>query len=220
MTFGHLTHTLSPNTLWDVRVGRFVYAEGRSQHWRFGDAESLRPLDGRQQRRAAADRRADAHSYDSQSHTHPLPAGAAWRRSRVENWHGRSKRGSTGSHQSFRPASGTSTTTGKRFKPSLAIPRRHGGQFKTAALFATDAITIGERLTINAGVRFDHSRAISQDLHAIDPARAVKHGESSMASARCTPGTWCRHAWASRPSSPATAERSCGQATGGSTRAY
>src|SRR5262245_58680010 len=25
MTFGHLTHTLSPNTLWDVRVGRFVY---------------------------------------------------------------------------------------------------------------------------------------------------------------------------------------------------
>jgi hypothetical protein len=25
MTFGHLTHTLSANTVWDVRVGRFVY---------------------------------------------------------------------------------------------------------------------------------------------------------------------------------------------------
>ena len=25
MTFGHLTHTLSPSTVWDVRVGRFVY---------------------------------------------------------------------------------------------------------------------------------------------------------------------------------------------------
>ena len=25
MTFGHLTHTLSSNTVWDVRVGRFVY---------------------------------------------------------------------------------------------------------------------------------------------------------------------------------------------------
>src|SRR5207247_6457327 len=25
MTFSHLTHTLSPNTLWDVRVGRFTY---------------------------------------------------------------------------------------------------------------------------------------------------------------------------------------------------
>ena len=25
MTFGHLTHTLSSNTVWDVRVGRFVF---------------------------------------------------------------------------------------------------------------------------------------------------------------------------------------------------
>ena len=24
ITFGHLTHTLSPSTVWDVRVGRFV----------------------------------------------------------------------------------------------------------------------------------------------------------------------------------------------------
>jgi len=31
-------------------------------------------------------------------------------------------------------------------------------------------LTIGERLTINAGVRFDHSRAISQDLKATDVA--------------------------------------------------
>jgi hypothetical protein len=27
MTFGHLTHTSSANTLWDVRVGRFVYSK-------------------------------------------------------------------------------------------------------------------------------------------------------------------------------------------------
>ena len=27
MTFGHLTRTASPNTLWDVRVGRFVYSQ-------------------------------------------------------------------------------------------------------------------------------------------------------------------------------------------------
>src|SRR5437867_6817420 len=30
MTFSHLTHTLSPNTLWDVRVGRFVYSQESS----------------------------------------------------------------------------------------------------------------------------------------------------------------------------------------------
>ena len=27
ITFGHLTHTLSANTVWDVRVGRFVYSQ-------------------------------------------------------------------------------------------------------------------------------------------------------------------------------------------------
>src|SRR4029077_13074571 len=26
ITFGHLTHTVSANTLWEVRVGRFVYS--------------------------------------------------------------------------------------------------------------------------------------------------------------------------------------------------
>ena len=42
MTFGHLTHTLSANTLWDVRVGRFVYTRrGRSKHWELDDAESV-----------------------------------------------------------------------------------------------------------------------------------------------------------------------------------
>ena len=40
--------------------------------------------------------------------------------------------------------------------------------FITAAAFASDAITVGDRLTINAGLRFDHSRAISQDLRALD----------------------------------------------------
>jgi len=40
--------------------------------------------------------------------------------------------------------------------------------FVTAAAFASDAVTVGDRLTINAGIRFDHSRAISEDLRAID----------------------------------------------------
>ena len=40
--------------------------------------------------------------------------------------------------------------------------------FVTAAGFISDAITVGDRLTINAGVRFDHSRAISQDLPLLD----------------------------------------------------
>ena len=27
MTFGHLTHTLSANTVWDARAGRFAFSQ-------------------------------------------------------------------------------------------------------------------------------------------------------------------------------------------------
>jgi hypothetical protein len=56
-------------------------------------------------------------------------------------------------------------------RPSQAVasePSNNGGVFITAAAFVTDAITIGDRLTIDAGVRFDHSHAISQDLPVVD----------------------------------------------------
>jgi hypothetical protein len=58
--------------------------------------------------------------------------------------------------------------SGGPFQAISAAPSLSGGQFITAAAFATDAVTVGDRLTINAGVRFDHSRAISEDLRAID----------------------------------------------------
>ena len=69
--------------------------------------------------------------------------------------------------------------------------------FITAAAFASDAITVGDRLTINAGVRFDHSRAISQDLHALDPDGTRNRSHHRRAWERCTPGTCGRHASAS-----------------------
>jgi hypothetical protein len=54
------------------------------------------------------------------------------------------------------------------FRAISADPSHSGGLFITGAAFATDAITVGDRLTINAGFRFDHSRAISQDLHGLN----------------------------------------------------
>ena len=57
---------------------------------------------------------------------------------------------------------------GQPFQAVSRDPSISGGQFVTFAVFATDTLTIGDRLTINAGVRFDHNRAISQDLPAID----------------------------------------------------
>ena len=73
-------------------------------------------------------------------------------------------------------ASSTIIPNGVRFvdssrQPFQSIssgPSTIGGVFITAAGFVSDAITVGNSLTINAGLRFDHSRAISQDLRALD----------------------------------------------------
>ena len=54
------------------------------------------------------------------------------------------------------------------FQSISRAPSHEGGVSLTASAFASDTISVGNRLTINAGLRFDHSRAISQDLHAVD----------------------------------------------------
>jgi hypothetical protein len=63
---------------------------------------------------------------------------------------------------------------GQPFQAVSRDPATPGGQFTTAGAFASESMTIGGRLTINAGIRFDHTRAISQDL----PARDITGAET------------------------------------------
>jgi hypothetical protein len=46
-------------------------------------------------------------------------------------------------------------------------PFTYGGEFDNTGFFAEDVVTIGDRLTLNLGVRFDHTTATSQDLPAV-----------------------------------------------------
>ncbi|HYM23802.1 MAG TPA: TonB-dependent receptor, partial [Vicinamibacterales bacterium] len=168
ITFGHLTHTLSPNTVWDARVGRFVYT-------RHDDPSSGDPTVPNR-----TDRLTNVQSGGPQS-----IGGLTLIRTTVK---------ATLSH--YRPdlfaadhqwKIGTQIEKGEHYQPAIipggvryiddggrpfeaisSAPSNSGGEFITAAAFASDALTIGARLTINAGVRFDHSRAISQDLAATD----------------------------------------------------
>ena len=57
---------------------------------------------------------------------------------------------------------------GQPFQAISRAPSHEGGVSLTASGFVADTITRGG-LTISAGLRFDHSRAIIQDLHALDP---------------------------------------------------
>jgi hypothetical protein len=56
------------------------------------------------------------------------------------------------------------------FQSIARTPAISGGRVNTVALFASDSLTMKDRVTINAGVRYDHSDAISQALHAVDTA--------------------------------------------------
>ena len=168
ITFGQLTHTSSSSTVWDVRVGRFVYA--RKDDPSTGDLTTPSRFDRATGVFSDAPQtfggltliRTTAKA--TLNHYRPSLLGAD------HQWKigGQIEKGE-GYGPSIIP-------TGVRFvddngRPFQAIssdPSLTGGSFITAAAFASDAITVGDRLTISAGVRFDHSRAISQDLQAID----------------------------------------------------
>src|SRR5205085_7148179 len=51
-----------------------------------------------------------------------------------------------------------------------------GGRNTTSALFAADSFRVKNRITADAGVRFDHSQAVSPDLPGIDAIGHVTAG--------------------------------------------
>ncbi|HEY3153608.1 MAG TPA: TonB-dependent receptor [Candidatus Binatia bacterium] len=168
MTFGHLTHTLSANTLWDVRVGRFVFK--RHDDPASGDFTTPNRSDrvtgvnsGNPQLIGALTLiRTTAKATLTHYQRGLLRANHEWKvGTQLEK----------GLHiQPQIIPSGVRfiDDNGKPFQSVSRSPSVNGGEFISTAFFATDAMTIGDRLTVNAGVRFDNNRAILQDLHAID----------------------------------------------------
>ena len=79
-------------------------------------------------------------------------------------------------------------------------PNNSGGRFVTAALFVSDALRLGGRVTLNPGLRFDHSRAISQDVPEFD---ALMHETERIWCRTAAPAVSSRSAppfaWGSRP---------------------
>jgi TonB dependent receptor/Carboxypeptidase regulatory-like domain len=168
MTFSHLTHTLSANTLWDVRVGRFVYKrkdDPSSGNWTIPNRSDrlTRVNSGAPQQVGGLTLlRTTAKATFSHYQREMLGASHAWKLgTEIEK----------GEHrQPLIIPTGIRyvDNNGQPFQTVSRGPAISGGQFISTALFVTDAVTIGERLTVNAGLRFDHSRAISHDLRAID----------------------------------------------------
>ena len=187
ITFAHLTHTLSGTTVWDVRAGRFVFNQesspstgNRAIPSRFDSSTGV-TSGAPQQIGAGKQTRSTAKA--TLSHYRPALLGAdhEWKTGgQIEQ----------GENQALLAVPTGTWYLDNNRQPSQSTsrdPANAGGRFITAAVFASDALTVGNRLTITAGVRFDHSRADSQDLRALD---ADGHETGAVISGLGTMYTW------------------------------
>ena len=187
INFGHLIHTASPNTVWDVRAGWFRFTQDTSPTsgnptiaFRLEQPENIwtgGPQQIGQVRQVRATIKATLSHYR-----------AAWFGGDHE-WRlgGQVDRGEhraaailpTGTSFVYRNGVLTQTTE--------QAPNNSGGRFVTAALFVSDALRLGGRVTINPGLRFDHSRAISQDVPEFD---VLVHETGKIIEGRGTVNSW------------------------------
>jgi hypothetical protein len=169
-TFGHLTHTTSSNTMWDVIVGRFVYDLDINPS--SGDRATANHFDSATGTNSGAPqsfgsltiKRTNVKATVSHYRTDLFGADHEWKAGmQVEK----------AGHQSINVIPTGTRYNDRNGAPSQTVsanPASFGGQFVTVSAFATDGLTVGNRLTINAGVRFDHNRAYSQDVPGVDLA--------------------------------------------------
>jgi hypothetical protein len=168
VTFAHLTHTLSSHTFWDVRAGRFVYAQKGipstgdfTTASRFDRATSITshapPSFG-----ALTIARTTAKA--TLSHYEPGLRGSDhhWKIGlQVER----------GGHRVSQIIPGGSRyvdNDGRAFQSISRPPSVEAGTFIGFAAFASNAMTFGDRWTVSAGVRFDRTRTFSPDVHAVN----------------------------------------------------
>jgi hypothetical protein len=168
ITFGHLTHTSSASTVWDVRAGRVDYSQETSPS--SGDRERASRFDavtgitsGAPQQ-VGVGRQIRSTAKATLSHYRP----GLWRADHEWKLGGQFEQGEHRALTAFPTGTSYLDNNGQPSQATLRDPANGGGKFITGAAFASDTLTMGNRLTINAGLRFDHTRAISQDLPALD----------------------------------------------------
>ena len=168
MTFGHLTHTGSANTLWDARVGRFVFSQDDESSTGSFTTPSRQDRLTRVTSGAPASFgrltiiRNTAKATLTQYRPGLFGADHQWKVG------GQFERGEHHATSAIPTGVRFVDSGGQAFQAITSPPSITGGVSVSAAGFATDTISIGNRLTINAGIRYDNIRAVSQDLHALD----------------------------------------------------
>jgi carboxypeptidase family protein len=169
ITFGQLTHTLSSNTVWDVRVGQFTYDQkndpnsgdrttpNRSDFATNVQSGNAAEIGGLWLHRVTTKAVLNHYKPAWFGGDHQIRVGTQFER---------------GDHSAPAVIPGGVRYVDNAGQPYRSIsrpPAITGGLFNTTALFASDSLT-KDWVTVNFGVRYDHSDAISQDLRALDTA--------------------------------------------------
>jgi outer membrane receptor protein involved in Fe transport len=171
VTFGDVTHVVSDTTLWDARFSGFISPN-----------DYTRPNSGSNSLPRTIDRATDVASggapYFGSFHQVRLAANAKVTHYANDflgadhdfKFGGQFVHGSTRSLYGYTGGTHLYTYNGEPYYAYSREPYVYGGQFRNVGLFAEDAVKIKDRLTVNAGVRYDYNKAISQDLPAYDAA--------------------------------------------------
>jgi hypothetical protein len=167
-TFANVTYAPTGQNVWDLRVGRYLYDEDADPST--GDrtapghrdlitgisSGNVREMGGLKLDRITAKAVFNRYQSGWLGATHELRAGIQLER---------------GEHRSPTVIPGGVRYLDSNRAPSLAEyrePAIAGGRADMLALFASDSIALNDRVTVNAGLRFDHSRASSQDVPALN----------------------------------------------------
>ena len=167
-TFANVTYAPTGQNVWDLRVGRFLFDEKDDPSTGDRTTPSHRDLitgissgNVREMGALKLDRitaKAVFNRYQSGwlAANHELRAGLQLER---------------GEHRASTVIPGGGRyldSNGDPFQAEYREPSIAGGRADMIALFASDSIALNGRVTLNAGIRFDHSRASSPDVPALD----------------------------------------------------
>jgi hypothetical protein len=168
MTFADVTQVLSDRTVWEARAGRFLLRQDadpssgdRTTPFHTDQITGLSSGNASQITTLHLDRftaKAVLHRYQPVwlGADHEFKAGMQIER---------------GAHRLLQILPGGVRfvdNDGAPFQAVFRAPSIAGGVFITPAAFVSDTIAVKSRVTVDAGVRFDHTRAINPDLPVVN----------------------------------------------------